>query len=492
MVKFIDLVTPALLRRGYSVVETNAVVTQDQYNQLVAELQQLQLQQARPSIWFALRTVVVDGIRKCLPDAPQIWTQRTQFEKWTICVGGIVILWKLGENGRICRWTMSAVKSVVPGARWLMQKFSKPKLVVYGSGYVAESVREGSEENNYTVPKSQCGIVFVDTAGNHVLHGNAVRFPHDYLVAPDHVLTDDGNKWAKGKQGTVDLKDKERVQLDADLVAIKLTEQEFSRIGLSTPSIGCVPSRTALAKVVNYGGKGTTAQLRQNPKIFGMLIYEGTTQKGYSGAAYTGGSYVQGVHAHGGRLNGGYAASYIMALLNMHDKRRPEDTPDYLKQLWEEGHNLRLKKYGLDEYMVVDEDTGRYDVFERVDLERAFGKDFEDGEYVKRKTPRQKKRDRGYDDGNPDEDWRHYGEASAPITPMVQNTGESNNSRTSGASRLEAKPRDSDELNLQDLTKEFGKLSRAQRRDFRRSLIALKSPGPGTPGQVVPSGQPAI
>lgn len=351
---------------------------------------------------------------------------------------------------------------------WVRQKFAGPRVVDETSYFSCESVKSGSNEVDMTPPPSQCGIMIKNIQGEFVIHGCAVRFPNNWLVAPDHVLSDTrSGKFAKGRQGHLDLAGKERVILAPDLVGIKLSEVEFAKIGISAAKVGLL-TRKILATIATYKGKGTCAALQNDYTIFGTVKYDGTTMPGYSGAAYMNGATIVGVHQHGGKENGGYNASYIYAALNRHDKLKMEDTPEWLEKLARSDNPVQYRDYDMDSIMILHED-GRYAIVERSDARAYF--DSWDGGFLRRS----KKNLVNYDDAE------HYESAS----------GEARNLSMSGASGSSGKPSDLDTNQLLQSISGLTRALKAANKQTRKSTATTSTPSNTMPGPIVATGQPA-
>lgn len=430
-----------------------------------------------PGLWTVFRITVVDGITRYTPGVPQWWISRTRLEKVGICGLTVFMVWKAYQN-RCADKVWALIKYATPGLRAVRNLWLEPEIVVEGASYFPESVRSGSVEHAMSTPSFQCLVLVDRPDGTRAAKGNAIRFPHNYLVGPDHVLSNDVEKYCKGTQGVVSLRGKERIHLDADLVAIKLGNDEFSKIGLSEARVSLVPRNGMPVQIVNTGTmKGTVAVATPNPMLFGMLRYEGTTVPGYSGAAYQAGNAVVGMHTHGGKTNGGYSASYIYAVLNQLERVRPEDSAEWLNRMYDQGSKIRYKIYGLDEVLVM-QDSGRVDLVDRKSIISAFGPDFDNGTGVLRR-----KRDRRYDDTNPDIE---------PEAADNETSGEAKSSEPqSGASSKLEQPNVLVDQNLQILMSELRGLSTNRLRSIVSLLKTQKQPENVMPGQAVLNGQPA-
>lgn len=344
--------------------------------------------------------------------------------------------------------------SVVPGYRWARAKFGKYEIVIPQSSsasLIMESRRVGSDEVPLTMPKVQCLIATRTGSEMHVI-GCAVRFAGNYLVAPDHVLSSGSGieKFAKGSQTWVSLGDLERIQLDADLCAIKLSDKQFAAIGVSV----CKPrslTGTTLAKIVGPDSKGTSGLLRHDPMAFGMVLYNGTTLPGYSGAVYTAGPSVYGIHQMGGKVNGGFSADYVHNMLLVATNQRLESSPEWLLGQFKAGVKMTWRPTGDpdtfqmragEQYVLVDQD----------DMDRVFGtkwKNFRDIEDVR--------------------EVRHqdYESVAANFNNQESILGECNSSDSLGGSSSVKNSQDSVHLDALQLTLAYKKLSPQQRRNFR-------------------------
>lgn len=163
----------------------------------------------------------------------------------------------------------------------------------------------------------------------------------DWMVGPDHVLSDAGglDLVVRGSQGTLTLKNRDRVSLATDMVAIKFTAADWSKIGAQIAPIGQLED-TQLVNIVGPAGRGTTGGLR-NDNIFGCVEYDGTTAPGYSGCGYFYGSKLMGIHQRGGAINGGIAAEYLKMMLDREDKI--EEESDYLVRFLKNQKKYRVR-----------------------------------------------------------------------------------------------------------------------------------------------------
>nr|WKV33739.1 MAG: RNA-dependent RNA polymerase [Riboviria sp.] len=233
----------------------------------------------------------------------------------------------------------------VPGLSYFRSLNSLPEKLAKGFAacrceVVGESARAGSREMPLTTSKSQVKVGVINN-GNLECIGGAVRFPGDWLVGPDHVLSVAGGLKLviRGTQGTLPLSDRERVLLATDMVAIKLTPVEWSAVGAQIASIGALTG-SEMANVVGPMGQGTTGEIR-NGFVMGTLEYSGTTLAGYSGCGYFIGNACIGIHQRGGAVNGGMASAYLRMLLNRLDSVVPES--DILVRFLKSKRRFRIR-----------------------------------------------------------------------------------------------------------------------------------------------------
>lgn len=242
-----------------------------------------------------------------------------------------------------------------------------------------ESTRSGSEEQTLLIPKNQVLVGDME-AGEFRAAGCAVRIA-DWIVMPAHVYAACDSPCLKGRQHWLRLNTtRDYVDLDTDLIAIKLTERELSTIGVSICTIShCLPYTGDFVQIVGAASKGTMGVLRHDRHVFGRVVYDGTTVAGYSGAAYTSGNRLVAIHTNGGATNGGYSASYVLSLLNAIDRVKPEDSEDWLRSQFQKNKNrvrYDQRYYDVDEVRV--EIGGRYAIVSRDSMARAFGKNWAD------------------------------------------------------------------------------------------------------------------
>nr|QHA33891.1 hypothetical protein [Atrato Sobemo-like virus 1]QHA33895.1 hypothetical protein [Atrato Sobemo-like virus 1] len=382
------------------------------------------------------------------------WRDRTIIERIGV-VGLSFMAWR--NRGHLRRCAVELVSQVVPGVAQI-RSFFGPRVVCARKNN-PESRRPGSSETSMTVPNCQVKIAtFQDSV--YVVLGASVRFsrtvetpggqPGHWLVGPDHVLTDDAPKFAfNDPTKVIRLAGRERILLAADLVGIKLDNNEMSLLSARAAKIGDFADPGTMAQIVGPDSKGTTGRLSHDACAFGKVIYDGTTVPGYSGAAYTDGSRVLGIHQGGGAHNYGVAASFIWGRICLYEKTIHEDSRKFLETLFERDGELRWTNVGDPMYIQIQDATGKYSIVERASVESTFGPGWDASNTIKRR------RRRGYDD--------HLESALS---------GEATASNLLGGSRNVVLAQGCATPNLQSLMNEYNNLSADARKDFRKWLQA--------------------
>lgn len=307
-----------------------------------------------------------------------------------------------------------------------------------------ESLRPGSEETELMPPKSQCLMGGRNLDGDFEVNGCANLMGTDgnwFLMMPEHVWISGQRIWAKGRQSALELSYKRETDdvicLATDFVAVRISPQEMSTIGVSKLGIQHFLSESgASVKIVGCQGLGTVGLLKHDSQIFGRVVYNATTRKGYSGAAYISNNQIVGLHFIGGKVvNGGYSASYLWSLLMYYIRKtstmrfeEPESN-DWIEKQIAEGREFWVdREWGdLDEVRVrVD---GRYHIVQRTSMNKALGLGWYDeldyGGRIK-----QRRKQRHYD--NP-EDYE-----------ALQPSGEVQNSSRLGGLSMQVEPKELD------------------------------------------------
>lgn len=317
-----------------------------------------------------------------------------------------------------------------------------------------ESVRQNSVEMVLDLPKGQIKVGRVEK-DEFLLCGSTIRIL-DFMVMPAHVMNsarEDGFIYVKGNQGSLRIDVQDFVSLDTDLVARRCIESEFSRVGMPQVSLfERLPDNGDLVSISGVLGKGTVGVLRHDLSSFGKVVYEGTTNNGYSGAPYVKGTQVAGIHCWGGKTNGGYSASYVKVLLQSILHQRPEGADDTSQFLQKCFTNKRFKKNdirfepGNDEAYVRY--AGQYHIIPGDVFRRCRGFDFLEDVYDNSDSMRV------------EEALRHSGEEKSLTAP--------------GASGIVEKPGQSVSSQTTELIQMLQGLSNAQHKNIRSLLISSK------------------
>lgn len=395
---------------------------------------------------------------------PGFIAERTSLEKKLLLTAGLYTGWLVCRSGMLGRISKYA-GWVTPGFNWLKTRLGSYSVVidpqVRSTKMVLESRRAGSEEQNFTTTKCQVQIGTL-REGEFAVLGSAVRFDGDFFVGPDHVLGGDDieEKYINGHQGLVSLRGKERIPLATDMVAIWLTPAEAVKVGARVCAMGSLID-SAYVQVVGPVSKGTTGVLKNDPYVFGRVVYSGTTLGGYSGSAYMAGDKILGIHQSGGAVNGGYSVTYLWMQLKQHLKERPEGSEDWLLGQFRAGRMLKWQETMDPDFVQVFAE-GKYSMVEKDSMARAFG-----------------------------EQWRNLGHSfdirakQAYDDAILESvSGEASSSRFPGASSIVGKCQDSEGQDPLGVLSEYQKLSPEQQESFRKLLGKPRKQKPNTSGQV--------
>lgn len=184
-----------------------------------------------------------------------------------------------------------------------------PLLIQQESLVVGKPLMNGGKQ-----PKCQ---VTLATRRNEVrmLMGGGFRLL-DYLVLPTHVMhAGQGKVYVLANDKEIEIpKDVETLDLAADLLAIRIPQSEWSKIGVSQAKLGPISGSPTVQVTSPCDQKFSIGRLSLG-KSFGRVEYDSSTQPGFSGAAYMNGTVCVGMHLHGGLVAGGYEALYVYARL---------------------------------------------------------------------------------------------------------------------------------------------------------------------------------
>jgi hypothetical protein len=165
------------------------------------------------------------------------------------------------------------------------------------------------------IPSFQCQVetrrndTTFELVGCATRIGNALFFPKHLLDEATHL------KIVRGSSAEELCLDSVR-NVEVDLCGVMLTNEQFSRVGLSKPTIaGAMASSSSKQMITVTDGTwmsyGTVCRL---DRMLGYLEYAGSTKYGFSGAAYHNGNSVYGVHCGAFTTNFGFEASYLESM----------------------------------------------------------------------------------------------------------------------------------------------------------------------------------
>lgn len=416
---------------------------------------------ATTMLWEGTKMMITGTVKSCANMVPTVLADKTPLEKKLIIGMGCYGAWLVYRSG-CAKYVSTATSYIVPGYNWVKTRFGPMRVQIRDDdrtkSNMLESRREGSHENDFTMPGSQAKVGVISGKTFYV-QGSCIRLTPNtaepaltYLVGPDHVLGGTSEKWVWGSQNKVSLLGKERLILATDLVAIQMTEAEMSTIGLATAKVGSVSSMGALAQIVGPESKGTVGRLINDPASFGRVIYYGTTLAGYSGSPYCLGTHVVGIHQMGGEMNGGYAASYALSCLKSAIKTKPEGSDDWLLGQMTAGKKLKWMNTGDPDEVQVCID-GLYTVVTKTAMSKAFGREWSESPEIS-----QGRRNR-YQDGE--------------FESLPGPSGESRPSTLPGVSSGSANIQDSSRQEHQKLMYAFSQLSRSKAKEFLKLLRSL-------------------
>lgn len=152
----------------------------------------------------------------------------------------------------------------------------------------------------------------------------------DYCLTATHVIEGHTQIRLKNPNASIDVDIKNLRSIDNDISWFQVDARSWSKLSVVTakiPKIGI--SNNTFVNVASRGQK--SIGLLKNHPAFGMLLYQGSTTSGFSGAPYYLGSNIFGVHVGAGSLNVGVDIQYIFAVMLRYEQDyTPEATEDYV------------------------------------------------------------------------------------------------------------------------------------------------------------------
>jgi len=226
-----------------------------------------------------------------------------------------------------------------------------------------ESMRMGSVFLNVPVskiPKTQIALYSVDFDGKLQRYlGVGVRIM-DWFVVPYHIVKSEEVLAAlvmkSDHNDAIKISTEKFDVIDGDVAAMKMSEATFSQLGLVKAPLSPIEGEMIVAVTSSTKEPQTSFGTLLNDKyVFGGVVYRGSTQNGFSGAAYMVGKAIAGIHLGGGQTNYGVSATYVLSLL-----QKPEDTAEWLQRVRRKRGPLRYQRsrFSPDEAIVFV--NGRY------------------------------------------------------------------------------------------------------------------------------------
>lgn len=266
---------------------------------------------------------------------------------------------------------------------------SKPSLQVDPLMTQSESLVPGSQlMNGKALPKCQVRMA-CKRGETRMLMGGGVRVM-DYLIVPTHVLHNgQGGVYMVTEEKEVKVPLTDSIDLAADVTAILLSPSTWSVVGVSQAKLGPL-CKTANVQVMSSCDLKFSVGTLSLGSTLGRVVYDASTQPGFSGSAYMDGLVCKGMHLHGGVVAGGYEMLYIYARLKHHlfmlgfiDEARgtlgSSDWSPHIDDRYEyEELEERIVSGKSERRAIVRTSTGHYHLTKAELLERVRNKDSSD------------------------------------------------------------------------------------------------------------------
>lgn len=260
------------------------------------------------------------------------------------------------------------------------------------AAFVFESYREGSAYFNTPLP-AFAAVVEIFRSGSWYPAGICYRTGQGVLTCSHVVNGAERIRLSNGpnvSEFAGEVFEHQEDLGDVALARIEVTWMKKAKVAKSGLSAG-----DRMMVMVHNGVNASMGPLSSDD-VFGMVKYEGSTARGFSGSPYYMGNTVFGMHVGAGKVNLGYESGYLeLSLQN-------ESSEDYFLNIVRSGakHKIRRSPFDPDEimikvrgrYVIVDEEEyyealGRQEEPERfelpeLDLEAAHG--FQDSENCER------------------------------------------------------------------------------------------------------------
>lgn len=194
---------------------------------------------------------------------------------------------------------------------WIFNNTRSLRKLIYSfkGVYVCESVVPGSDFRDAEFPSCQIPVYRGGVFSNTFI-GYSIRISNCILAMPQHVYMAAKPDIIIGDEKQYDITNEAMVVADSvsDLVYIKLSEQCFTGLGAT---VARFPKQGITGFVTVVGRQGASSGTMVKHTTNGLVLYQGSTLNGYSGAPYTIGRYVYGMHiGSAGKANLGI--SYVV------------------------------------------------------------------------------------------------------------------------------------------------------------------------------------
>lgn len=237
----------------------------------------------------------------------------------------------------------------------------------------AERMIPGSDLIENVIPPMFQVDIYTAKPGDNKLYFAGVGFKTaSRVVTAMHVVADAERVIFKQSvaKTEIEVDPKLFVETHVDLTWIELDQAQVSRLAASSAKLALSVPAKQWVRVIS-SGRMTFGHL-EPIEAMGMLRYEGSTVRGFSGAPYHVNKLVYGVHVGAGtKQNFGFSASYLAALIRRYADPNiscQEDSAEYLLG--------QFRRYGMDsfDYEIAPNDPRSYTVevggsFHNIDAE---------------------------------------------------------------------------------------------------------------------------
>lgn len=251
--------------------------------------------------------------------------------------------------------------------RWMktFKRFRKSQRVVDGLAVCSEGVNPNSPLLELgKIPKGQVAVALKKDGNLHIV-GGGIRV-EDYLITPTHNTYHGYECWIlhDSKEAKVDTET--AIDLAADVTAFSVAESTWTRLGVAKVRLAPLRDSATVSVTSSCDRKYSVATLTAASPM-GRVVYEGSTQPGFSGSVYMNGTAAVGMHNHGGVRGGGYELLYLYQRLRAAIDQPCEDSTEFM--LKEARRGYLYEELGNDAVVVRFAD-GNYHRTKREILER--------------------------------------------------------------------------------------------------------------------------